>query len=47
MFLTSFKKIYPNELELKVENQGNHASFLDLDIEIKDSVFVRKLFDKR
>ena len=45
-FLT-FKNIYPKELELKVEHQGNHASLLDLDIKIKDSVFVYKFFDKR
>ena len=35
-FLTSFKNIYPKELDLKVERQGNHASFLDLDIKIED-----------
>ena len=46
-FLTLCKNIYPKELELRVEHQGNHASFLDLDIEIEDSVFVYKLFDKR
>ena len=45
--LTSFKKIYPKELELRVEHQGNHVSFLDLDIKIDDSIFVYKLFDKR
>ena len=43
MFLISFKNIYHQELELKVEN---HASILDLDIKIEDSVFVYKLFDK-
>ena len=31
-FLTSFKKIYSKELELKVEHQFNHASCLHLDI---------------
>ena len=45
-FLTSFKNIYPKELDLKVERQGNHASFLDLDIKVEDSVFVYKPFDK-
>ena len=30
-FGKSFREIYPPELELKVENQGNHATFLDLD----------------
>ena len=46
-FLTSFKNIYPKELDLKVECQGNHVSFLDHDIEIEDSVFVNKSVDKR
>ena len=30
-FLTSLKNIYPKELKLKIEHQGNIASFLDLD----------------
>ena len=38
-FLTSFTNICSKELELKVEHQGNHASFLDLDIKIEDSAF--------
>ena len=42
-----YKDIYPNELELKVEHSGSHASFLNLDITIKDGIFVYKLFDKR
>ena len=46
-FGKSFHEIYPPELELKVENQGNHATFLDLDITIVDGLFVYKLFDKR
>ena len=46
-FLSSFRKIYPNKLELKLENQGKHASNLDLDITIEDEIFVYKLFDKR
>ena len=45
-FLT-FKNIYPLELELKVEHQGNYASFLDLEIKIKDSIFLYKLSDKK
>ena len=40
-------RIYPKELELKLEHQGSNAKFFDLDIEIKDGVFVYKLFDKR
>ena len=46
-FLTSFKNIYPKELDLRVKRQGNHVSFLDLDIKVEDSVFVYKTFDKR
>ena len=46
-FLTSFRNINPKELDLKVERQGNHASFLDLDIKVEGSVFVYKPFDKR
>ena len=46
-FGRSFLDIYPSELELKVENQGTHATFLNLDITIKDGIFVYKLFDKR
>ena len=46
-FLTSFKNIYHKELDLKVERQGNHISFLDLDIQVEDSVFACKTFDKR
>ena len=46
-FLHSFKEIYPPQLELKVEHSGTHATFLDLDITIKDGIFVYKLFDKR
>ena len=46
-FLTSFKNIYHKELDLKVERQGNHVSFLDLDIQVEDSVLACKPFDKR
>ena len=46
-FLTSFKNIYPKELDLQIERQGNQVSFLDLDIKVEDSVFVCKPFDKR
>ena len=40
-------KYHPKELELKVEQQGNHASFLDYDIKIEDRILVYKLFEKR
>ena len=46
-FYTSFKDIYPKELELKCEHHEVHATFLDLDITIIDSTFVFKLYDKR
>ena len=40
------KYIYPKQLELKLEHQGEHATFLDLDITIEKNIFVYKLFDK-
>ena len=46
-FGRSYLDIYPKELELKIEHQGEHASFLNLDITIKEGIFVYKLFDKR
>ena len=46
-FSKSFTQIYPPELQLKCEHEGNHATFLDLDISIVDGTFVYKLFDKR
>ena len=42
-----YKDIYPQELELKVEHTGLHASFLNLDISISDGTFIFKLYDKR
>ena len=39
--------IYPKDLELKVDHQSEHATFLNLDITIKEGMFVYKLFDKR
>ena len=42
-----FKDIYPDELELKVENEGNSASFLNLDIRVEENQFVYKLYDER
>ena len=46
-FKDSHKQIYPEELELKLEHSGLHATFLDLDITIQENIFVYKLFDKR
>ena len=39
--------IYPKELELKVEYQDDHATFLNLDITINDGIFIYNLFDKK
>ena len=48
LFEKSYLKIYPEEMELKKENDGIlSASFLDLDISIIDRRFDLKLFDKR
>ena len=41
-----YKDINPPELRLKVEHFGTHATFLNLDITVKDGVFVYKLFDE-
>jgi len=46
-FSNSFHQIYPKELKLKCEHHGSHATFLDLDITIKDGTFEYKLYDKR
>ena len=46
-FGRSFRDIYPQELELKCEHQGDRASFLELDIKIENGLFVYSLFDKR
>ena len=48
VFGKHFKDIYPKELELKKENIGDQtASFLDIDVKIKNRVFETKLYDKR
>ena len=46
-FGKSFQQIYPPDLELKCEHHGVHATFLDLEINILNKIFVYKLFDKR
>ena len=46
-FGRSFREIYPDELELKCEHQGTHATFLQLDITIRDGIAIYKLFEKR
>ena len=47
-FEKHFQDMYPEELELGKENSSNlEASFLDLDLKIKDGRFQVGLFDKR
>ena len=46
-FSSSHKYIYSKQLQIKLEHQGELATFLDLDITIKNNIFVYKLFDKR
>ena len=47
-FKNSYKEIYPDELELKQENNADTAAtFLDLDLQIIDGKIITKLYDKR
>ena len=47
-FENNYQHIYPEELELGKEKFNNlDASFLDLDIKVKDGQFQVGLFDKR
>ena len=46
-FKNTCQIIYPPELQVKCEHEGQHATFLELDISIQDGLFVYKLFDKR
>ena len=47
-FESNYSNIYPEELRLSEENIDKHeASFLDLNIKIKDGKFHFGLFDKR
>ena len=46
-FGRSICEIYPKELERKVENQWDQATFLNLDMSIIKGTFLYKLFDKR
>ena len=45
-FSSSYKYIYPKQLELKLKNQGEHATFWDLGKTIEANIFVCKLFNK-
>ena len=46
-FKNSCQDIYPRDLQVKCEHEGQHATFLELDITVKEGIFVYKLFDKR
>ena len=46
-FCSSYKYIYPKPLRLKLEHQGEHVTFLDLNITVEDNIFIYKPFDKR
>ena len=46
-FGNSYKEIYPKELELKLEHNGLHATFLDLDLSIENGKISSKIYDKR
>ena len=46
-FGRSFSQIYPEELELKEEHSGDHATFLCIDVTIENKRFIYKLYDKR
>ena len=46
-FGRSFHEIYPECLQVKCEHQGPRATFLQLDVTIRDGIAIYKLFDKR
>ena len=46
-FGKAFREIYPAKLELKVEHNGSHATFVDLDISTDKGKLIYKMFDKR
>ena len=47
VFGRSFCDTYPKEFELKVQHQGEHATFSNLDVTLKEETFIYELFDKR
>ena len=47
VFNDVYKEIYLIELQLKIEHFVTHATFLNLDITVKDGVLIYKLLDKR
>ena len=46
-FKNACQAIYPPDLQVKCEHEGQHATFLELDIIVQEGLFVYKLFDKR
>ena len=42
-----FLEIYPTDLELKVEHNGSHATFIDVDISIDQGKFIYRMLDKK
>ena len=46
-FFCFSKYIYVKQLELKLEYQVEHATFMDLDIKIEDDIFLYNFFDKK
>ena len=46
-FQKTYKEIYPEVLELKCENEGNQATFLDLEVNVYNGQYTYSLFDKR
>ena len=44
-FGKAFLEIYPAKLELKVEHNGSHATFVDLDISTDKGKLIYKMFD--
>ena len=46
-FGRSIYDIYPKELKLKIEHQGDHATLFNLDIIINKGTLMYKLFDKK
>ena len=48
IFVKEREKIYPAELVLNVENQDdNHATFLDIEVDVEGNQFKTKICDKR
>ena len=43
----SFRKTYPTELELEVEHQEKHVTYLEINITMEDGNFFYELFNKK